>query len=101
MFQKELPVMTLLVLVCLSPISSANPLASPDDFMIDYNNMMTTIEFSRCSRRACAPSITIVNDLQVENVEFFNLLLQSDNPGLVQPHPSTAVVNILDDSESL
>ena len=100
MFQKELPVMTLLVLVCLSPISSTVPLASSDDFMIDHN-MMTTVEFSRCSRRACAPSITIVNDLQVESVESFNLLLQSDNPGLVQPHPNTAVVNILDDSESL
>ena len=62
-----------------------------------------TIEFARCSRRACAHHrISFVNDpynVEVENMEFFTLSLLSDF-ALVKPDPSTVVVTIRDDSES-
>ena len=64
---------------------------------------MQTIEFGRCSRRACAPRrITFVNDrndVEVEEVESFHLFLTSNFP-LVTPDPYTAEVIIHDDSES-
>ena len=62
-----------------------------------------TIEFARCSRSACAPRrITFVNnpyDVEVENVETFDLLLTSNFPR-VRPDPFIAEVIIHDDSES-
>ncbi|CAI8026680.1 FRAS1-related extracellular matrix protein 2 [Geodia barretti] len=61
-----------------------------------------TIEFARCSRSACAPRrITFVNnpyDVEVENVETFDLLLTSNFPR-VRPDPFIAEVIIHDDSE--
>ncbi|CAI8013443.1 FRAS1-related extracellular matrix protein 2 [Geodia barretti] len=61
-----------------------------------------TIEFSHCRRSACAPrNITFVNDrndVEVEEVESFDLFLTSNFP-LVRPDPYTAEVIIHDDSE--
>ena len=71
--------------------------AKLDDFVAEF---ITTLKFPQCSRRQCAPPITIVDDQQVENEELFDLILQSDYPQLVQPSPSHAIVNIHDDEES-
>ena len=77
-------------LTCLPP-------ANPEDYEATTS---TTIEFNRCSRRQCAPSITLVNDIMVETDEFFKIAIESRNPNLVKMSPSFAVVNIQDDSES-
>ena len=78
-------------LTCLLPVN-------PEDYEARTS---TTIEFSRCSRRECAPSITFVNDRMVENDESFDLVITSLNPDLVQTSPTSATVNIQDDSESV
>ena len=77
-------------LTCLPPVN-------PEDYEASTS---TTIEFSRCSRRECAPSITFVNDRMVENNEFFELIITSLNADLVQTSPTSATVIIQDDSES-
>ncbi|CAI8036548.1 hypothetical protein GBAR_LOCUS20478 [Geodia barretti] len=69
---------------------------NPEDFVAEF---YTAIEFTPCSKRWCAPPITIVNDQQLEQEELFDLILLSDNPELVTPHPSHAIVNIHDDGE--
>ena len=76
-------------LTCLLPVN-------PED----YEASNATIEFTRCSRRQCAPSITFVNDTMVETDESFDLIITSVNLDLVQTSPTSATVIIHDDSES-
>ena len=77
-------------LTCLPPVN-------PEDYKANFS---TTIEFNRCSRRECAPSITFVNDRMVETDESFELVITSLNPDLVQTSPTSVTVIIQDDSES-
>jgi hypothetical protein len=71
---------------------------NPEDFVAEF---YTAIEFTPCRKRWCAPPITIVNDQQLEQEELFDLILLSDNPELVTPRPSHAIVNIHEDGESV
>ena len=84
--------------VCLISHLTCLPPVNPEDYKA---NTSTTIEFSRCSRRQCAPSITFVNDRMVENDEFFKIVIESRNQSLVKTSPSSATVIIKDDSESV
>ena len=59
-----------------------------------------TMEFTPCQRRLCIPRIHIVSDMQIERLESFDLILQSENLDLVRADPNSAVVNIIDDRGS-
>ena len=87
---------TPLMFVCLVSCVTFLP-ANPEDYEA---STLTTIEFSRCSRRQCAPSITIINDTKFETDEFFEIIIVSRNQDLVRTSPSSATVSIQDDSAS-
>lgn len=59
-----------------------------------------TLEFTPCQRRLYTPPINIVSDMQIERLESFDLILQSENLDLVRADPNSAVVNIIDDRGS-
>ena len=63
----------------------------------DYVSEPQTLDFSSCSRRCCA-TINIVNDIQVEEDEFFNVFLQSSNQQLTL-NSSSATIEINNDND--
>ena len=64
----------------------------------DYGSTSANcLEFSACSRRSCA-TIRMENDLQLEEDEFFSLVLQSPNPRHIL-NPSIVTIEINNDAD--
>ena len=63
----------------------------------DYESDLESLDFSSCSRRSCA-TINIVDDVQVEEDEFFSVTLQSSNQQLTLSS-STATLEINNDND--
>ena len=58
------------------------------------------LEFARCRTVVCVFPFTIINDLKVEDVETFDIFIQSEERALVRADPNIAEVTILDGAES-
>ena len=58
-----------------------------------------TLDFSACSRRSCA-RINIVNDIQVEEDEFFTVCLRSSDQRLIL-NTSSATIEINNDDDGM
>ena len=64
----------------------------------DYGSTSAdSLEFSACSRRSCA-TIRMENDLQLEEDEYFHLVLQSPNPRH-NLDPSLVIIEINNDAD--
>ena len=74
----------------------AIPSVSPGDY--DAPSSMIPLVFRRCDNEECT-TIDIVSSDQVETVETFSLELSGGNEDL-RLEPSTAIVEITDDSSS-
>ena len=71
--------------------------------ILDYatNGSWYLLDFEVCSTTQCAPVIIITDDVQVEEVESFQLSLQSNQSDRVRVDPSVVTVNIIDDDGRL